>query len=384
MTPCDDKTYDFRLLQLNERALASDLLSIDLPDSPLDNYLDCSSSILGAFSNGQLVSCLHWSVKSARWLGMRIRIGQCGPGATAHGHRGKHLMKQLVRNALEHMRTQSIVFAGQETPIIAYHRSCGWEIATFSQRHRVKWELIEQTAIASIEARRAIPADCEHLERLWATCVGRGAFTADRDCEAWQRLLACGTWWVTSDPIRGITGYARSPSTTLFRDLTSLDELVTTDHSATIALLRTALTAAGATHVEWWTPANDAHFYIVPDPRAIQCSVEPDKLLRVSDASAVLGAIAMHSPPTAACIVRIRDHLCEWNQVDLRITADSLPVVSPGGKPDLEIDVRALAALATKSVNPKELHSAGLLSGALPTWLRCESLDSPSWYPDVL
>lgn len=125
-----------RPLGVPEHAAADALLLSYLPGSGLDGRLDAESRLLGAWQGDTLVACLHWTVRPARWRGRVAMVAQTGPGATAPSYRGRGLMRRLLHAALAQMRTAGIALAGQETPLVSYHRGTGWEIGTFAWRHQ--------------------------------------------------------------------------------------------------------------------------------------------------------------------------------------------------------------------------------------------------------
>lgn len=364
---------------------ATELIMQDLPHCSLKRYIDERSSLLGAFDQGELIACLHWRPVTALWLGNEITIGQTGPGATALSYRGNGVMRALLRSALLQMKEAGVVLAGQETPVIGYHRTTGWEVATLANRHAAKASSL-MTAIGSphLTARLCVPDDLLGVIRVWESVIQDRPLTPIRTTGQWRDLLRSERL-IAVENGAGVAGYAvleeRADS-----DQVLIAEVgaVTTD--ATKGLLRFLAAEIGAADIEWWTPSDGLDLMVFPDPRMSNPSTEIDKLVRVVDAHAVLSSLAESASAGPPFEFVVHDGVAEWNSqafraqpglgVELASKADHLPW----------IDVRAIAALCCGTVSAGDLASADLLAPdlAVPFALLEPSSHRRSWYPEPL
>lgn len=359
---------------------AADLLSTHLPGCVLSEHLTSGSRVLGAFAGHELVACLHWSPRIALWLGAPVRIGQTGPGATVPGQRGRGIMRELLRGVFGQMKADAIVLAGQETPVIGYHRRTGWEIATFARHHVADRAAVLALEFPGYRCRPACPADAVAVGAVWDENARPRQFSTLRGPGYWRQALTAGRWWVAADEPGRVRGYARGEPAS---EGIGLSEVVAVDVTAARALLHAFAQASRSATVEWWTAPDDDSRFVFPDPRAVTVTDHVDKLLRVVDAAPVLERLAGARtgwPARAA----VRDNVCEWN--DRTFPARPAAPDADRSAADPRLDIRALAALATGSISPGSLAAAGLLdpAGAQAAAASGDATSTVPWFPDPL
>jgi predicted acetyltransferase/16S rRNA G966 N2-methylase RsmD len=379
----------FRNLSADEYEVAAHLLAEHLPGTDLLAVVDGTSRITGAFRGGRLLSCIHWTRAMATWWGEPVAIAKAGPGATLPGERGRGLQRALLRHVLHKMRQAGLVLAGQETPVIGFHRRLGWEICTNARSQET-----DQATLAALEdlapgqCARAELAHVPVLQRLWEESASGAAFAAFRDEKTWRWLVRSQPWYVWLDRSAVPEGAIRL-GTGPGRD--SADELIAPRLAVRRALLAWFAAHAGTPTVKWWTSLDtrDAAWLVTQDPRSIVQQEEADKLLRIVDAGSALAFLASKSTPSSPVLARVCDEVAPWNNRTFVVTpgADAVPADHESRPPDLLFDIRALAAFALGAHDLDALMAAGLAQGGgqvAQRALRPAAVVRPNWYPDSL
>lgn len=340
------------------------------------------AEVLGAYDGQDLVACLHWSTRPVAWFGEHTVLGQAGPGATAPSHRGRGIMRALLWRVLNRMRERGLALAGQQTPIVDYHRRTGWELVSYERSHRLDGPL--RVPAAAPPCRPVAPAAVPALHGFWNRTIAGRPLASWRVTGDWTSLTDGATPLVAAGQNGTALGYARGLRPGPAGGC-RIGELVAVDAAATAALLAAAAEATPGSPpgpIEWWSPPGDGNDLRPALGPQVHGAVVYDKMLRVVDAGAVLGRIAALCPDASAARVRVLDPLCAWNHRDFAFGTGTA-----ADRPDLTVDVRTLARLAA-GVVASRAFTAHTCAGAALIERLAVAFDRyracPAWLPDPM
>lgn len=278
-------------------------------------------------------------------------------------HRGKKLAQRLVRATLAEL-APAFPLAGLYASTATLYRSVGFEQAGARFTYRVAPDRLPR-GDHELPCREV--AGFEELAPLYEDRARAWTGHLDRSRAIWERTLATPP---DMPPVRAYVvgdtpqGYAviRCGALDFKRGFPVYvrDLLWSTPVAARrlVALLRDL--SSLAEHVEWAGCAADPLVSLLPE-QSQEVTASERWMLRVLD---VRGALeARGYPPISTEIhLRVRDELLPHNDGDFVLTLDrGSPSVARGGRADVTLDARALAALYSGFAHPTSLP--GLVTG---------------------
>jgi len=366
-------------------AEANNLLLDALPDAKLTTYLTNTSRVIGAFIGGELRACLHIDIVNALWMGERIKVGQMGPGATHAHFRDRGLMGAVVREAFRELHRQGALLAGQETPIVGYHRRSGWEIGTTVVENSFSAGALSGADLSD-GIRLAGVADLGDFSALWNGVGRHRPLVSVRDAASWQN--GEGLWWVSnSGPRNGAARVSGLASNGAMR----VEELYAPSTREARGLLLSLANEHGIGHLQLVTSDQGAVFFEWEEPREVSIALQVDKVFRVVDAEGCLNLLASKTKfqGSDTWSIDVVDELCDWNNRNVTYVAGRERQARDGDywfsakNLHMSVDIRALVPLFTGLLNTTQLGDSALADvehgyGSFRQNVRA------SWYPDRL
>lgn len=319
-----------------------------------------------------------------QWFGgRRVGLGGYSPVGVAPEHRGRGYGSQVTAGQYADLRRRGEVIAGLYPASTHLYRKVGFELA-------------------GARVQRSIPArNLQTLPRAPGTVVRRGSLDDAEAVRACYDAVAAGShgfldrpdaWWdrvLTRDfdkkhlyvvegedgRIVGYVLYRHGPPPRDWGYRIEVDELITDDHQAALALWHTIGSSSTMVHeVRTFGPPEHPLLLLLPE-QDLETRLELRWMLRIVDAPAAIAARAYPSSADATVDVDLTDRQCDWNQGRWRLaTSGGEARLEPGGSGAVRLGIGALASLYAGYASSRRLAAAGLVSGATPSDL--DALDA--------
>ncbi|MBL8878573.1 MAG: sterol carrier protein domain-containing protein, partial [Phycisphaerales bacterium] len=227
----------------------------------------------------------------------------------------------------------------------------------------------------SLRIRRDTPTDAPTLARLYSDMAVHTNGNVDRIDFFWKRIRdyrGTPTQGYVFEGAAGVEGYLfllkRLPPNT--GSLLSYNTVFLTDMTAaTPAAARCMLTFIADHYslcdtVTWFGGCTDSVWQLLPRETFMQSSLRAHWMLRIVHCEAALAARGYSPFVSGEIHLDIRDDVLPGNNQRIVLAVrDGRGSVTTGGRGDLRIDVRGLAAMYAGFYTPPELRMAGLLDG---------------------
>ncbi|HEX5505691.1 MAG TPA: GNAT family N-acetyltransferase [Thermomicrobiales bacterium] len=326
-----------------------------------------------------------------QWFGGRsVPAAGLTAVAAAPEHRGGGVMGALLRGTLADLRDEGFPLAVLYPSTQPVYRRAGFEQAGSRIGYRLPAQALDARDRA-LTIRPLDTADHEAIRALYAARAERTAGNLDRNEPLWARLLsprpATYAYLVEGDNgPEGYTVYRQQPVPgQLDGDIRALDLVALTPAAGRRLLTFFADHRSMIAHVCWYGAPADPLFTLVAN-QAHTVDWRMEWLLRVVDVRAALAARGYPPGLEAEVHLAVRDAACPWNDGRFILTiADGRGEVREGGRSDVILDARGLAALYSGYLAPAALQQAGLAAGE-PRALAAAGLPfaGPApWMPDM-
>lgn len=312
----------------------------------------------------------------------------CVPPEKRAGGVARFMMSSLLAEFRQAGIALSTLFASTQIP----YRRVGFEQAG-SWNHY-------QLALTQIGPRPA-PLPIHSVDQLSATKFARLAEARarvtngnlQRSDGVWQRLLTSRD---AAHPVHGyLIGEVDQPEGYLL-----FEQIMRPEHERRYLQVRDMVATSGRAmesawaflyghrsifpNVRWYGPPTDP--WLVATDEAHAMSLFHERwMLRIVD---VVGALEQRGYPqllNETLDIEVHDDLIASNSGRFRVEIhQGKASVTPGGKGDLRMDVRALAPLFSRFMTASTLHSLGMLDGSVTTLQKADAIFAgpEPWMPD--
>jgi len=306
-------------------------------------------------------------IPMGQWFGGRSvpLLGLAGVGVAPEA-RGEKIALSLVLDALKAARARGLFLSALYPATLRLYRAAGYELA--GNRYRLTAALGDlPTTRGELDVTPLEPADTAAVEALYRRVARDRPGYLDRGPYVWQRARASRKEAYRGFAVRGgggLEGYAYLSQ----RGPDDQRELVVHDFLTTTAPALRRFTAFFAEHrstIKWLSlrsSALDPLVFTAPE-RSFRIELSETWMLRVLDVEGAL--MARGYPPIDAAIdFELSDRTLPENSGRYRLqVTGGRAEVTPGGRGDVALDERALAALYTGFLSPVALAAAGRIEG---------------------
>jgi predicted acetyltransferase len=318
----------------------------------------------GSVAGGLLVMPL------GQWFGGRpVPMAGIAAVAVAPEHRGGGAGTALMRGTLAGLRADGFPLSALYPATQTLYRRAGYERAGLELHHALPAKAIDVRERDGT-VRRATEADAPAIV---ACCRRRAAATngnLERSDYVWTRVrdgrpgVAHGYVVDEGGEVTGYVYYVHRQAPDGTPDLWCTDLAATTPRAARRLLGFLADHRSLAGKVGWRGAPNDPLLAQLPEQRDATTSVHSVWMLRILDVPAAMTARGWSSGVSAEVHLDVADDLFEDNagRWVLRVEAGGA-TCERGGRGDLRIDVRGLAALYSSWAGPGDLVASGLAEG---------------------
>ena len=318
--------------------------------------------------DGRLVGGLVM-IPMGQWFGGRSvpLLGLAGV-AVAASARGSGVAFSMVSQALREARERGLALSALFPSTQALYRKLGYEVA--GAYCRVELRLGECPRFRrELELEDAEPGDQAEIERLYAIVAGERPGYLDRGPYIWGRVrehAGAPTHGVVVRSAAGLEGYAflgHGPASEEQRHSLRLTDFVSVSASATRCLLDfLACHRSVAQAARWFGGATDQRLLLLPD-KIYKVTVDAYWMSRIIDVARALELRGYPADLECELELTVDDELLPENTGSYRLSisrgaASVTRVARAGGA---RLDVRALSALYTGFLPPRELARAGVL-----------------------
>ncbi|MBN1426620.1 GNAT family N-acetyltransferase [Candidatus Fermentibacteria bacterium] len=361
----------FGPLRPHDRPALKDLLaySFILTTEQVDNWIDevPPGWLIAGYEGDELLTAAI--VEPKRLTGPSpAAVGAIGGVATAPCARGRGLARELMQYALDHLRTQQVMWAILHPFDFSFYRRLGWGQGTPMVKITLRQPGFLRRPVTSGSCRMAGVDSwktLDEIQRAWAA-QGPGALARiERD---WRRLLdrplrprRCAIWGGDG------AGYvifdlARSPLDSRMGGTCTVHDWAWTTACARDALLAFLANHAGQVgKIELKVAVDDPLTNL--EGEGVEKSTIRGPMVRLVD----LGLLATqpHAPSAEGVSLAIRDALCQWNAGPFWLAVRERGIgASPGaGMPQAELDIADLSSLVWGSLSSTTARRSGAVVG---------------------
>lgn len=338
------------------------------PDSSDDTDNSEMGDRYGLFDGGELVSvCLQYDFE-ARLRGEWIDLAGLGTVATAPEHRRQGYAGELIRESIRS-------FAAQGRPLVTlwpfetgFYRQFGFSPANTVTHYECAPSVLTGLGEGNGEFKPVGPSEWQSLSDVHLT-AGEGETLSRRLREAWWRRRVFREW---GEDRRHVYRYDRGgmPAGYLADAVEDSElavaEMGAVDHDAYRELLGfLGRHGPQIEQVAFERAGDSSLLHLVPEPEALECTIEPGPMVRATAVEMALAATPYRDGTDAAVTVAVTDPLtpdeAETYRLDVRDGSTSVQS-TPAENPDLTIDVGTLSRLIVGALDVPAAEKCGDLA----------------------
>ncbi len=343
--------------------------------------------------SGQVVGGLSVQ-KMGQWFGGKsVPMAGVRAVGVAPEHRRGGVASQLMRAALDEMHRDGVPLSALFPATQPVYRRAGYEQAGVRLRYRLPAWAIDLHD-RSLLVRPIEPDDHTEVHQLYAERARRTAGNLERNAWAWQRVLDPPPWQrpaqgflVQGDgKAQGYVVFAQKSGDPMHKNELEVGDIVAGTHEAARRILTFLADHRSMVEwVNWYGPPADG-LLLMPDEQPATITERIDWMLRLVDVRAALELRGYPADVHAELHFETKDDVLPHNQRRFVFeVADGQGQVREGGRGELRIDVRGLAALYSGHLSPFEIRTAGYLDGPDRALVSAGSIFSgpAPWMPDI-
>lgn len=323
--------------------------------------------------------------------GRAVPIGGIAAVGVRTDARRRGIASRLMSEVLHELHHRGVPCSTLYASNAALYRRAGYQPAGARFSATIRPREIDASDRGGV-VRDAGPDDAAMLHAMYAGAVRHRNGHLDRSRYIWDRLHGV-RFGVPAHGLvlldeRGVPeGYLfwRQFRRELFHHVEVTDWVATTPAAhrrlwSTLSDLRTMVE-----DMRCWTAPHDPMLLAVPDPR-LELRHEENWMLRLVDVAGAIRARGFAEALQLRVVLRVHDDVLAANDGSFTIIIDGgAAEVERGGTPELELDVRALAAIYSGFVSPFSLAALGAVRGN-PSALGKLGLafgDGAPWMPEI-
>ncbi len=322
--------------------------------------------------NGKLAGGLVRQPMGQWFGGKSVPMAGIRMVAVAPEHRAGGIGSQLMQATLEELHREGIPLSTLYPATQPVYRRQGYEQAGTRLCYRIPARGIDLRD-RTLTLRKITESDMPQVREVYARRAKRTAGNLDRSEWLWARIFNPPAWFspmygylVERDgELEGYLVYSQKLVTAPPHDneVTVEDFVALTADAGRRLLTFLADHRSVAEHVSFWGAPADPLLYL-PSEQTFKITDRLDWMLRLVDVRAALMARGYPAGLTAELHLDVRDDVLPANNGHFVLhVADSRGQVAKGGRGELCIDVRGLAALYSGHLSPGELQATGYLEG---------------------
>lgn len=309
--------------------------------------------------------------RMAEWFGGRsvALVGIAGVGVAPES-RGRGLAKKMCGDLLREIAAEGVPLAGLYASTASLYRAVGFEQAGTALAFRANTNALGKGS-HDLPCREVDPRNWEIFKPLYDLRARSWTGHLDRTQAIWERTMTPRPGmliyaYAVGEPMEGYVVIQQTPLETRWFDVRIRDCVFTTPAAAQRIIALLSDLRALARWVTWTGVASDPLVSLLPE-QTQEVMGNERWMLRILDVERALEQRGW--PPIAAEIhLRIRDRLLPANDGTfvLRVAHEGdrgTAKVERGGRGDVTMDIRALAAMYTGFAHPVAMKGAGLLDG---------------------
>ncbi|MDB5100571.1 MAG: putative acetyltransferase [Cyanobacteria bacterium RYN_339] len=322
--------------------------------------------------NGKLAGGLSVPITGQFWGGRSVPMGAVRAVGVAPEHRAKGVGGMLMRAVLQDLYDRGVPLSALYPATLPVYRHAGYEQAGSWTQYRLPTRQID-VRDRGLEAVRLDPTslDMGAFNDLYGDLARTSAGMLDRSDWFWRNRFFTGPKRTPAyvfgvrgehDGLQGYVSFSHRPVARGY-------ELMVHDLVASTPAAMRRLWSLLADHrslapaVEWVGPPGEPLLLGLAEMEA-EVARRLHWMLRLVDVEAALEARGYAQGLTAELHLDVHDEVMPVNHGHwLMQVANGIATVTKGGRGDLKIHVRGLAALYTGFMTPTGLAIAGLLEG---------------------
>lgn len=333
----------------------------------------------GLFEEGQLRSICRQYTFDARLRGEWITLGGLGTVATPPEHRHTGNARRLLCETVHSYAAESIPLVALWPFETAFYRQFGWTTANRVSTYECEPHMLVGVGDGEGRFHPVEPTDWRSLRAVHLT-AGEGETLSLRRSAAWWRRRIFSEW---GDRRRHVYRYDRDGDPAGYVTHSFDDErlevayMAGVDHDAYRELLGfLGEHGAQTDRVTFERPAASELFALVADPDAVECTVEPGPMIRITDVETALEAVPYPDDLEETITFDVHDPLTTGVDGTFRLrVAGGTGDVEPVGEGDPEAAVDRNARLDVGTLSGLVVGSYNATAAARQGGLAVESSD---------
>ena len=344
--------------------------------------------------NGKLAGGLVRQPMGQWFGGKSVPMAGIRMVAVAPEHRGGGIGARLMRATLEELHRDGVPLSTLYPATQPLYRRQGYEQAGTRLCYRIPTRAID-LGDRTLTLRKITESDMPQVREIYARRAQRTAGNLDRSEWLWARIFDPPAWvspmygyLVERDgELEGYIVYSQKllAATAHDNEVTVVDFVALTGDAGRRLLTFLADHRSVAEHFTFYGAPADPLLYL-PSEQTFKVTDRLDWMLRLVDVRAALMARGYPAGLTAELHLDVRDDVLPANNGRFVLhVADSGGETAQGGRGELGIDVRGLAALYSGHLSPGELQATGYVEGRARVLACAESIFAgpAPWMSDV-
>jgi predicted acetyltransferase len=272
----------------------------------------------------------------------------------------------MCGDLVRELAAERVPLAGLYASTTTLYRSVGFEQAGIALTFRAGTSTLGRGS-HDLPCREVDPKNWEIFKPLYDARAKSWTGHLDRTRSIWERTMTPRPGmlihaYAVGDPMEGYVVFQQTPLETRWFDVRIRDCVFATPAAAQRILALLSDLRALARWVEWTGVGSDPLVTLLPE-RTTEIIANERWMLRILD---VQRALEQRGWPPLSCEIHlcIRDRLLPANDGPFVLRIDGgVAKVERGGRGEVAMDIRALAAMYTGFAHPVAMMGAGLLEG---------------------
>lgn len=320
-----------------------------------------------ALESGRVIGGVGFYRMAEYFGGRSVPLAGVAGVGIALDMRGRGHAKKMCGDLLVELAAEGMPLAGLYASTTTLYRSIGFEQAGMRIAFRAPPSSFAPGS-HDLPCRELDPNAWQVFEPLYTARAKTWTGHLDRTPAIWERTVQTRPGltvhaYALGDPMEGYVIFHQAALDTRWFDVRIRDWVLSTPGAAARMRALFADLAALTRYIEWSGCAQDGILSILPEQKQEVIASER-WMLRILDVGRALELRGYPPIISGEVHLRVRDALLGANEGDFVVRVENGKAnVRRGGRGDVKLDIRALAAMYSGFAHPSSMIAAGLLEG---------------------
>lgn len=332
----------------------------------------------GLFEKGQLRSAMISHGQRMFIDGTAIPVSGIGSVATYPEYRRRGYVRQLFAVLFPRMRELGQAYSMLFPFSYPYYRTFGYELAYAKNQYTLPLSQLrpdnDEGSLEPVVPSATCIKELDEIKALYRDFATVRNLAKDRSDADWKRLIPAEPYKSQEYFYLYRNGAGEAEAYFQYKAVRKNPHTIDMDiqdlawrgsRGLKSLLARLALFHPLANSASFCLPSDCVFEYHIPDPYAIQRSIQPSCMIKVVD---VQGALrATYLPGSGSLVIKVKDDTLDWNDGSFLVewSEGGTQATRTTQEPQLSLDVRTLAQLLVGYISGGELLDHGLAETTL-------------------